>query len=303
MSRYASWGIIVDDIVFPDGRSQMGVLGGGGLYAAVGMRLWSKDVRLISAVGDDFDPAVLAATGLDTGGLFDSGLATPRAWQLFEEDGRRTQIFRVPHDVWYRQLVVAPSPETLPPGLEAAHFLGRGDPREEAMVRALRAAGVRLSAEPIIHHDITAEERATLVRCVADFDLFSPDRHEAAFLVGERPPADQLRALAAMGPRVVALRLGADGSLVYEREADRLWRVPAARTTVVDVTGAGNAFCGGLLVAWHEGADVRLAAARASVSAAITIEQVGPPGVDDALMARARRWADDLLPEIRPVDM
>ena len=69
MSRFASWGIIVDDIVFPDGRTAMGVLGGGGFYAAVGMRLWTPDVQVQAGVGLDFDPRILETSGLDGSGL------------------------------------------------------------------------------------------------------------------------------------------------------------------------------------------------------------------------------------------
>jgi sugar/nucleoside kinase (ribokinase family) len=302
MSRYASWGIIIDDIIFPDGRSSMGLLGGAGLYAAIGMRLWTPDAMLISAVGEDFDRDALRPHGLDDSGLFYTGLPTPRAWQLFEEDGRRTQIFRVPEDEWQAQLVLGPSPQTLPATLEGAHYLGRGDVREEAMTRALRAAGVRLCAEPVINHVLEPEEEATLRRCIAHYELFSPDMNEAVLLVGERPIIEQLRAIADLGPRVVALRRGAAGSVVYERDADRFWRVPAAPARVVDVTGAGNAFCGGLLVGWCETGDLRRAAAYAAVSAAITIEQDGPPLIDEGVMADAGRRAEAILPQIRPIN-
>ena len=56
MSRYASWCIILDDIIYPDGRTAMGTLGGGGLYAACGMRLWHQDVTICAAVGADLQP-------------------------------------------------------------------------------------------------------------------------------------------------------------------------------------------------------------------------------------------------------
>jgi len=190
MSRYASWGIIVDDIIFPDGRSAMGVLGGGGLYAAIGMRLWTPDVLIISAVGEDFDHELLRPHGLDDGGLLVTDLATPRAWQLFEENGRRTQIFRVPDSVWYRQLVLPPTSQTIPAGLQAAHFIGRGDPHEEEMILALSRAGVRLSAEPVVDGSTTPDQRASLIRCLAHFEFFSPSTEEAAVGTdsGERRP-------------------------------------------------------------------------------------------------------------------
>lgn len=298
MTRYASWGIIIDDIVFPDGSTAMGILGGAGLYAAAGMRLWTPDVTLFAAVGQEFDPQALLALGLDDGGLQTTRFPTPRAWQLFEEDGRRTQIFRVSPEAVHEQLVSAPLREPLAEGVEAVHYMLRGHPDEEEMVLSLAGQGVRLSAEPIVDGDTTPAERDVILRCLPYFELFSPDEEGAVLLTGEQSPLAQLRELAALGPRVVSLRQGAAGSLVYERETDCAWRVPAAPATVVDITGAGNAYCGGFLVGWHESGDVRRAAARATVSAAITIEQVGPPHVDTELMAAAEKRAAHMVNKI-----
>lgn len=317
MTRYASWGIIIDDIVFPDGCTTMGVLGGAGLYAAAGMRLWTPDVTLIAAVGPEFDPQALSALGLDAGGLRVTRYPTPRAWQLFEEDGRRTQIFRVSQEAVHEQLVNAPLSWPLAESIEAGskavrrtavHYMLRGHPDEETMVRSLAQQGVRMSAEPIVDDASTRAERDVILRCLPHFELFSPDEEGAALLAGAQPALAQLRQLAALGPRVVSLRQGAAGSLVYERETDRAWRVPAAPATVVDITGAGNAYCGGFLVGWHESGDgsssncfrnVRRAAAMATVSAAITIEQVGPPRVDDKLMAVAEKRAAQMVDRIQ----
>lgn len=302
MTRYASWGIIIDDIVFPRGETAMGVLGGAGLYAAVGMRLWTPDVTLISAVGHDFDTQSLRAHGLDDSGLQTTEFPTPRAWQLFEEDGRRTQIFRVPDEAVQAQLVQAPLSWPLPSGIEAVHYMLRGSSDEEKMVLSLaRQKGLCLSAEPIVDADTTAEERQVILRCLPHFELFSPDEEGAALLVGERSPQEQLRRLAALGPRLVALRQGAAGSLVYECESDVIWRVPAAPATVVDITGAGNAYCGGLLVGWNKFGEVRRAAAMATVGAAMTIEQVGPPRVDGTTMVDAKERLAQIVDRIKPL--
>lgn len=307
MTRYASWGIIIDDIIFPDGRSAMGVPGGAGLYAVLGMRVWTPEVTLIASVDNTFDAQAITDLGLDSGGLHESSLPTPRAWQLFEEDGHRTQIFRVPGDVVFEQLARAPLKLPFPESVEAVHYMYRGHAQEEAMLQALIARPpnerpLRLSLEPIVDAQTTAAERELLLRYMPHVELFSPDEEGAALLVGALPPLQQLRALAGLGPRVVCLRQGAAGSLVYERETGRAWRAPAAPANVVDVTGAGNAYCGGFLVGWHEGLGVRQAAAQAAVSAALALEQIGPPSVNDAKMAEARRRAAQLLPHIRPAE-
>lgn len=300
MSRYATWGIILDDIIYPDGRSAMGTLGGGGLYAACGMRLWHGDVALCAAVGADFDAQLLEPHGFDGSGLVVTEWPTPRAWQLLEENGRRTQIPRITAVSWFNQLVRTPAAQPIPHTCKAFHFFGRGDDQEERFAQTLAKAGLLLSAEPIVGADSTAEEIAIMKRCLAYFDIFSPGTPEAKLLVGERPATEQLRALADLGPGIVALRQGAAGSLIYEREQDRFWRVPAAAAQVVDVTGAGNAFCGGLVVGWLETGDIRQAAAQATVSAAMTIEQAGPPLIDAVVMAEAKRRADEVVKQVMP---
>jgi len=48
---FVTFGLILDDVVYPDGRTAMGMLGGGGPQTAFGMRLWSDSVGLVAGVG------------------------------------------------------------------------------------------------------------------------------------------------------------------------------------------------------------------------------------------------------------
>lgn len=62
----------------------------------------ASNVGLAAGVGVDLPPqcrAWLEGIGVDTSGLVQvGGRPTPRAWQVFEFDGKRTQIWRVPED-------------------------------------------------------------------------------------------------------------------------------------------------------------------------------------------------------------
>src|SRR5512145_1811864 len=95
-----AFSLIIDDIVFPDGQTAMGVLGGGGPQTAFGMKLWADQVGLVSGVGHDLPASALEwlkSSGIDIAGLrLSDHWPTPRAWQLLEADGRRTQVWRVP---------------------------------------------------------------------------------------------------------------------------------------------------------------------------------------------------------------
>jgi sugar/nucleoside kinase (ribokinase family) len=82
-------------------------------------------------------------------------------------------------------------------------------------------------------------------------------------------------ALGGMGCRFVVLKGGAEGQFAYEVATKRRWHVPAYPARVQDVTGAGDAFCGGFLVGLAETGDLVEACLRGGVSASLAIEGVG----------------------------
>jgi hypothetical protein len=79
---FVTFALIIDDLVFPDGRTMMAVLGGGGPQTAFGMKLWADRVGLVGGVGSDLPPHALTwlkTAGIDTTGLRPSDLwPTPR---------------------------------------------------------------------------------------------------------------------------------------------------------------------------------------------------------------------------------
>jgi sugar/nucleoside kinase (ribokinase family) len=122
-------------------------------------------------------------------------------------------------------------------------------PRPAGLVAlaAARAAGCTSSVDPASTGPL---ERSGVDRFLADTagtTLLVPNEDEARLLTGCADVADAARALAARYP-VVAVKLGAAGALWVT--ADTLVHRPAHPTTVVDTTGAGDAFAAGLLSAW-----------------------------------------------------
>ena len=79
------------------------------------------------------------------------------------------------------------------------------------------------------------------------------------------------------------------------------WQLPAVPTTIVDVTGAGNAYSGGFTVALGEGLDPLEAGLRAVVSASFALEQLGIPEWGPEMPTEANRrleWARGQVKEI-----
>ena len=86
---------------------------------------------------------------------------------------------------------------------------------------------------------------------------------------------EMARRLATNGSPVVVLKLGSKGSLVYQQKADRFTHIPAAPARVLDVTGAGDAFCGAFAVGLSETGNPVTAAQWGAVAASFVIEGFG----------------------------
>lgn len=290
--------LIVDDIVLADGRSFMNTLGGAGTHTLVGMRPWSNALGFVAYCGDDLDPqhrGFLEAMNVDLRGvLLRPGQRTARAWQLFEYDERRIEIFRTSLADFDR---LKPTFDELPPDyLQARGFhIQWGAPAELAqLIAQLRTANpaVRIICEPALSHLSGALDANRPV--LSQVDVFSPDRDEAYALTGTDDIAAIFDCLLSAGARIVALRMGANGSLVGTA-AGEYYRAPAVPpAALVDVTGAGNAYCGGFIAGLGRGDEPALAAARAAASASFAIEQIGVARFDHEKLAEAERrlaWA------------
>lgn len=87
---------------------------------------------------------------------------------------------------------------------------------------------------------------------LAETDVFLPNAAEATGIAGVEDVEAAARALAALGPRVVALKLGSEGALAVTAEGDAA-RCPALAVDPIDTTGAGDSFDAGFLAGWLAG--------------------------------------------------
>ncbi len=80
--------------------------------------------------------------------------------------------------------------------------------------------------------------------------VFAPSRTEASALTGENDPAKMVRAFRRHMPTgLIGIKLDADGC--YLDDGKKSVQVPACKIQVIDTTGAGDTWFGGLLTALH----------------------------------------------------
>jgi len=268
--------VIIDDIVMPDGTTHMGCLGGGGVHAAMGMRVWSEQVGLVASIGCDFPSNLMnqLEKTFDVQGLAKCEMKTIRAWQLFETDGTRREIIRTDLDEFQQQ---KPEVKAFPKAydnLQGVHLHCKGE-EVASWVELLRQRGDPLILWEPLHIDCTAENRSNLINILPMVDCVSPNLQEARTLLGLHKIDDLLDKFLAYGARMAAIREGAVGSAFADSKGNHI-RVPAADVEkIVDETGAGNAYCGGLVVGFVYSDDPREALCHAAVSASFPLEQFG----------------------------
>jgi ribokinase len=137
----------------------------------------------------------------------------------------------------------------------------------------------------------TAEDLIAALRYV---DVLKPCKTGAREITGETDYEKIANTLLALGPKVVAVTMGADGALIAS--AGKMVHLPAFKVNVVDSTGAGDAFMGGLSYGLLQGWDERSAGLFANACGAICCSNIGARamGKFDEVVAliKAQRPAD-----------
>lgn len=125
----------------------------------------------------------------------------------------------------------------------------------EAAMRIARDAGVQvvfdLDVAPSYFAEAGLGGQNELVGALRWVDVLKPCKAAARELTGESDYEKMARKFLQMGPKRVAITMGAEGCLLASR--DRVAHLPSFKVNVVDTTGAGDAFMGGLSYALLQG--------------------------------------------------
>jgi len=269
--------IFIDDIVTWTDEVHLGVIGGAGLHALAGCGVWNKHLGIIASAGEDFRPYLdeLHELGIDTEGILCDQEKTNRAWQVFQPGDVRVEIMRDPN-IKIKQVI--PKFEMLDRKYQDAdgyHLIWNGSERNLfSLLEDIRKHNPTASIVYEPSPEDCIKKANFFKRLFLYIDGFSPSGSEGKNILKINQPENIIKEFIGMGCKLIALRLGSDGSMAGS-SSGRIFKVPVAKTHVVDVTGAGNAYVGGLLSGLSRYKPVEESLAMASVSASFEIEQYG----------------------------
>lgn len=140
-------------------------------------------------------------------------------------------------------------------------------------ITAAKARGLSVSLDP--SWDDTLIRDPAFFERSAGADIFLPNMEEAEALTGHAEPEAALAELQKHFP-IVALKCGGDGALLAAGGATL--RLPSPRVTVVDTTGAGDAFNAGFLHAWLNSSEPELCLSAAIDAGTRSVQASGGTG-------------------------
>jgi 2-dehydro-3-deoxygluconokinase len=254
--------------------------GGDTSNCAIAAARQGADVGYVTAVGDDaFGKAFLELwrhEGVDTAGVTVDPHASTGIYFITYREGR--------HEFSYRRAGSAASrmsPDTLPlETIRSARILhvsgisqAISDSACDAVFAAIaeaRAAGAQVSYDTNLRLKLwpLARARAVTHAAMAACDIALPGLEDARQLTGLDDPNAIADFYLKLGPRVVALTMGAEGTLVATPEARET--LPVHKVEQIDATAAGDTFDGAFLARLLAGDEVTAAARYANVAAALS---------------------------------
>lgn len=273
--------------------------GGSPANVACGLALLGRDVTLLTQLADDPSGRLIEAHLKGAGVRIALGGAparTPSAVVGLDDRGRATYTFDIAWTLEGGDPADA-SPSHVHIGSIAA-VTAPGADTVLAETERLRDRAT-VSYDPNVRPELMGEHTeavARVERCVALSDLVKASDEDLAWLYpGEDPQTVAARWLA-LGPAVVLVTRGADGSLALTRR-DTV-AVGAPPVSVVDTVGAGDSFMSAVLDALAGQDRTTLGAlsaeelagllARAGAAAAVTVSRAGAQPPDRAELDAAR---------------
>ena len=262
------------------------VLGGAAAHFSLSASLFTH-VRLVAVVGDDFPGDkldLLRGRDVDLGGLATAAGPSFR-WRgryHLDMDHRDTLDLQLGVFATFRPELPATWEQT------PVVFLANIDPDLQLHVLD-RAAGARLTACDTIEHWIV-EKREKVDEMLSRVDLVFMNEDEARLYAGTPNLHRAAAAILGRGARAVLIKKGENGVLVVRRlPAGGLETFVCSAyplEEVVDPTGAGDAFAGGVMgwLAAHGDFDLaglRRAVVVGTVMASFAVEGFGPGALED----------------------
>lgn len=283
MTLLVTGSVGIDTVRTPYGHNR-DCIGGSAVHFTMSAGLFTP-VNFIGVVGEDFR--------FDLQNLFSprqvdmAGLEVRKGSKTFRWAGSYEGDMNSAHTDAVELNVLAEKPPQVPDSFRDSEFVFLANTAPSLQLELLSQihSPTFVAADTMNHWINTASDDLLLL--LDRIDMLILNEGEAKLLTGQHNLVTAAKSILELGPRVVIIKKGEHGSMMYNAEGN-CFLLPAYPTPVViDPTGAGDSFAGGLMgylshIGMADVTSVRNAMVYGTVAASFTIGDFSIHGIKNA---------------------
>ncbi|MEM7160813.1 MAG: PfkB family carbohydrate kinase [Bacteroidota bacterium] len=283
MSLVSVGTVAFDAIETPFGKVDK-IVGGAALYISLAAAYFEDNCQMVSVIGEDYDQDtldLLAQKKIDT-----SGIEVVQGGKSFFWSGKYHYDLNTRDTLVTDLNVLADFDPKLPESYTSPDFLMLGNLSPSVQLSVLNQLKdrPRLIALDTMNFwmDVAREE---LDEVIGKIDLLTINDEEARQYTEEHSLVKAAKKILTLGPKYLVIKKGEHGALLFHE--DNLFYAPALPLeNVVDPTGAGDTFAGGMMGYLAKSGNVsfeslKRAVIMGSAMASFAVEDFGPKRLYD----------------------
>jgi sugar/nucleoside kinase (ribokinase family) len=236
--------VAFDDIETPFGKAEMAI-GGAATYISLAASYYTKNINLVSVIGDDFPEETL--NEMRSRGVNLDGLQVREGEKSFFWAGKYHDNMN-DRDTLDTQLnVLATFDPVLPDSYKNPEYLMLGNLTPDVQIRVIEQLEKRPKLIALDTMNFWMDNALdSLMKVIKMIDALIINDEEARQLSGEHSLVKAAAKIIEMGPKYLVIKKGEHGALLFH--GDQIFFAPALPLAeVFDPTGAGDTFAGGFM--------------------------------------------------------
>lgn len=236
--------VAFDAIETPFGKTDK-IIGGAATYASLAASYFTKNIKLVSVVGDDFPAAAIKQ--MNEQGINTDGLQIKKGEKSFFWSGRYHTDMNSRDTLATELNVLADFDPVIPPSYQDSEFLMLGNlspkTQQQVMDRMVKRPKLIVLDTMNFWMETTLND---LMQTIKRVDVLTINDAEARQLTHEYSLVKAAQKILKLGPKYLVIKKGEHGALLFHEE--QVFFAPALPLEdVFDPTGAGDTFAGGFI--------------------------------------------------------
>ena len=236
--------VAFDAIQTPFGKTDK-IIGGAATYSGTAASYFTKNVKLVSVVGDDFPASMIEQ--FRKSGMSTEGLQVTHGAKTFFWSGRYHEDMNTRDTLDTQLNVLLDFDPVIPDSYQDCEFLMLSNLMPQLQKKVIERMRTRPKLVVMDTMNFWMETQwDALMETIQLVDVLTVNDSEARLLTKEYSLVKAAQKILQMGPRYLIIKKGEHGALLFNKE--QVFFAPALPLEdVFDPTGAGDTFAGGFI--------------------------------------------------------